>query len=124
MSCPRRGALRRSRLYVNDAIVHSERVLSYIFGLEITTLPLDTLRMDAVLRNLQIVGEAVKQIPEDLRSTRPEIPWTSIAGMRNILVHHYFRVDADIVLDICENHLQPLLEALKAISTTISESRE
>lgn len=74
------------------------------------------MRMDAVLRNLQIVGESIKKLPDEMRSSEPQIPWPSIAAMRNLLVHHYFRIDSDIVLDICKNHLSPLLEALERMS--------
>jgi len=116
MFLPRPFALRRDLLYLKDAITHTERVLGYVQGIDLASLPSDTMRMDAVLRNLQIIGEAVKHIPSDLRLQRPEVPWNNIAGLRNLLVHHYFGIDNDIVLDICTNHLSPLLAALNAIS--------
>ncbi|MGL4175055.1 MAG: HepT-like ribonuclease domain-containing protein [Dermatophilaceae bacterium] len=64
---------------------------------------------DAVLRNLAVVGEAVKALPDDVKKAHPGTPWTSIAGLRNVVVHEYFRVDPDLIRDIVDNQLAPLL---------------
>ncbi len=82
------------------------------------------MRYDAVLRNLQIIGEAVKQVPDELRDLRPELPWSSIAGIRNRLVHRYFTVDSDVVIDICRNHISPLLEGLRFIDRSLNDVEE
>ncbi len=66
-------------------------------------------------------SEAVRQLPDELRLIRPDIPWTKIAGIRNRLVHHYFVVDSDVVIDICENHLNPSLVALEEIAANYPE---
>jgi uncharacterized protein with HEPN domain len=62
---------------------------------------------DAVIRNLEIVGEATKKLPEEIRDRRPEVPWSRIAGMRDVLIHDYFEVDLQIVWDVvridCQN---------------------
>ena len=79
------------------------------------------MRLDAVLRNLQIISEAVKHIPDELRQVRPDIPWTKVAGIRNRLVHQYFGIDNDVVVDICSNHLTPLLDALRDIARSFPE---
>jgi uncharacterized protein with HEPN domain len=65
---------------------------------------------DAVVRNLQVIGEAAKRLPEDLTSRSPEIPWRLVAGMRNRLVHDYAGVDLVEVWNAVERHL-PALEA-------------
>lgn len=67
---------------------------------------------DAVLRNLAVIGEAVRALPEQSRSAMPEIPWTAIAGLRNVVVHEYFRVNREVILDIVENQLGPMAERL------------
>ena len=69
---------------------------------------------DAIERNLQVIGEAVIHLPEEITSAHPEIGWPQIRGFRNILVHQYFGVDADVVRDVVETHLPPLAEALRA----------
>ena len=69
---------------------------------------------DAILRNLAVIGEAVRALPEQTTSARPEIPWVSIAGLRNIVVHEYFRVDHAAIVDIVDTHLARLRSALTA----------
>lgn len=64
---------------------------------------------DAIERNLQIIGEAVNRLPTEITGAHPEIAWPQIRGFRNILVHEYFGVDADVV----ETHLSQLAEALR-----------
>jgi uncharacterized protein with HEPN domain len=67
------------------------------------------MRIDAVIRNLEIIGEATKMIPESIRARYPSVEWKKMAGLRDILAHHYFEVDLDIVWDILYNKL-PALE--------------
>lgn len=68
---------------------------------------------DAIERNLQIIGEAVKGLPVDLTSNYSYISWLQIRGFRNILVHEYFGIDYQIVKDVVINYLPPLKEALE-----------
>ncbi len=56
--------------------------------------------MDAVVRNLEIIGESVKNLPPEIRQLRPQVPWTRIAGLRDLLIHGYFGVDAEILWQI------------------------
>jgi len=65
---------------------------------------------DAVLRNLAVIGEAVKALPDNFKQERPGTPWASIAGLRNVVVHEYFRVNPDLIRDIVDNQLAPLLD--------------
>jgi uncharacterized protein with HEPN domain len=66
------------------------------------------MRIDAVVRNLEIIGEAAKMIPDSIRVQYPNIEWKKISGLRDILAHHYFEVDLDIVWDIIQNKLPEL----------------
>lgn len=66
------------------------------------------MRIDAVVRNLEIIGEATKMIPESIRGKFPSVEWKKIAGLRDILAHHYFEVDLDIIWDILQNKLPEL----------------
>jgi len=70
----------------------------------------------AVVRNIEIIGEATKRLPEDLKDREPGIPWKSIAGMRDVVVHDYFEIDDEIVWNVVEKELPRLREAIERSS--------
>lgn len=72
---------------------------------------------DSVIRRLEIIGEAVKNLPEDFKASRPEIPWQKIAGMRDNLIHEYFGVDADLVWNTIKQDLPELKRKIEQILT-------
>jgi uncharacterized protein with HEPN domain len=72
----------------------------------------DTKTQDAVVRNLEIVGEAVKNLSDESKSSRPDIPWRLIGGMRDKLIHHYFGVNLDLVWQTVEVELPKLAIAV------------
>jgi uncharacterized protein with HEPN domain len=74
----------------------------------------DDKTIDAVIRNLQVIGEAAKMIPESVRATYPNVEWKKIAGLRDILAHQYFEVDLDIIWDVLQNKLPELDRELRA----------
>lgn len=74
-----------------------------------------SLVQDAVIRNLEILGEATKQLSSDTTDAEPNIPWEDIAGMRDVLIHHYFGVDLVLVWDVVEHRLPALLEAIQRL---------
>lgn len=76
------------------------------------------------VRHLQIIGEAAKGIPEDIRTLAPEIPWHQIAGMRNVLVHGYFEIDTDLVWDAATRDVQALGPAIKRLLSVLSAENE
>ena len=79
----------------------------------------DELTFDAVVYNLQIIGEAVKKIPPEIRDRYPQIEWRKIAGLRDIIAHAYFTIDDRIVWDIIQNKL---LDLHKRIEQILSDS--
>ncbi|MDN5767755.1 MAG: DUF86 domain-containing protein [Humibacillus sp.] len=68
---------------------------------------------DAVLRNLAVIGEAVRSLPTETREAMLGVPWASIGGLRNIVVHEYFRVNPDLILDILDHELVDLARAIR-----------
>jgi len=75
---------------------------------------------DAVVRNLEVLGEAAMRIPDDIRERYPEIPWAQIVGFRNRLIHGYFLVDYGIIWEIVQNELSPLRRRLEKIAREVS----
>jgi len=75
----------------------------------------DARTIDAVVRNLEVIGEASKQVPTDLRERAPEIEWRKMAGMRDVIAHAYFEVDLEIVWDAFTTKLGPLEAAVRRL---------
>ncbi len=107
---------RDESLYLADIEESCEKVLRFTKGMTYKEFVQDDLHFDAVLRNLEIIGEAVKNISEETRQKYPQIKWRKIAGFRNIVAHEYFGVNEETVWDIVENEIPPLLEAIKTIA--------
>ncbi len=74
---------------------------------------LASMAYDALLRNLAVIGEAVRSLPSETREAMPDVPWASIAGLRNIVVYEYFRVNPDLILDIVDRELVELALAIR-----------
>lgn len=83
---------------------------------------------DAVVRNFEVIGEAVKRIPESMKEERPDIPWRRIAGLRDVLIHQYMRVDLEAVWAIVRDDLpefkQAVAEILAEMQDRLSTSPE
>ena len=103
------------KVFLEDMLEAIRKIRLYTGGLSLQAFTADARTFDAVIRNLEIIGEAAKQIPEDIRSLRPEVEWKRVGRLRDILIHQYFGVDAQIVWDIVQNKLAPLEQAAKAL---------
>jgi uncharacterized protein with HEPN domain len=99
--------------YLDDILEACQRIHSYSTGLDQSGLINYQMVYDAVLRNLEIIGEAAKRIPPEVRLEMPKIEWTKIAGMRDWLAHGYFHVNADIVWDVIMHKLPELEQAIQ-----------
>ncbi|MGL4884549.1 MAG: HepT-like ribonuclease domain-containing protein, partial [Waterburya sp.] len=84
-------------------------------GMSYEQLIADDLTFDAVVHNLQIIGEAVKTIPPEIRDRYPQVEWRKIAGLRDIIAHAYFTIDDRIVWDIIQNKLTDLHQNIEQI---------
>lgn len=98
-----------------DMLQSAEIVMDYVAGRSQTELTTDLQFQDAIIRRLQIIGEAARRISESTRQTLPTIPWTAINGMRNRLVHEYDEIDLDTVWDTVINSLPILISELEQV---------
>jgi len=101
--------MRDYNLYLDDIVEAAKRIEKYTKSLTLEELKKDTLILDGVVRNLEIIGEAAKNIPIQIKEKYPEIEWKKIAGLRDILAHGYFGIDVEVVWDIVKNKL-PILK--------------
>jgi uncharacterized protein with HEPN domain len=106
---------REESQYLADIIECCEKVLRFTKGMTYKDFIHDDLHFDAVLRNLEIIGEAVKHVSEETREKHPQIAWRKIAGFRDIVAHNYFGVSDEIVWDVVENIVPTLLEQVRII---------
>jgi uncharacterized protein with HEPN domain len=114
------------RLYIDDILEAIRKIEKYTEGLTMQDFLKDDKSIDAVTWNFQIIGEAVKHIPPELRDKYPHVPWKLMAGMRDKLAHEYFGIRYDVVWDTIKKRLpevKPLIEeVLKKMSEEMGES--
>lgn len=106
---------RELRDYLNDILEMIEDIRIFTEGMSYEDLAADRKTLYAVIRCLEVLGEAVKKIPKHIREEYPEIPWQEIGGMRDKLIHEYFGVDIETIWDTIQEDLSPLKEATTSI---------
>ena len=106
---------RDSRVYLEDILGSAAKIRSYVGTMGRDQFAQDAKTVDAVVRNLEIIGEAVKQLPGDVRAKDPGLEWQKIAGLRDILIHAYSHVDLDIIWDVVANKLPGLEARVRAL---------
>jgi len=85
------------RLFLEDILMSIQKIEKYTANLTFETFSENDLVIDAVIRNLEIIGEAVKKLPKEIRERYSDIPWKEVAGFRDVLIHDYFGVDIVVV---------------------------
>ncbi len=106
---------RADRNFLSDLQEAIRRIEVYTEGMAYQTFLEDTRTQDAVIRNLEIIGEATKNLSKDLRERHPYVPWKGMAGVRDRLIHHYFGVNLDIVWQIVTDELPKVASQLESI---------
>ena len=98
-------------IYIDHIINSINRILDYISGKDREAFEADLVTQDAVVRQLEVIGEATKRVSKELRSKNPDIPWSDMAGMRDVLIHDYIDVDLGVVWKTASEDV-PNLKAL------------
>ncbi len=103
------------RLYLDDILLAAQKIQRYTMGMSYGQFKQDDRTYDAVIRNLEIIGEAARNIPDEMQQRFPAIEWRAIAAFRNILAHEYFAIRDEIVWDIVCNKMPELSGQIQAV---------
>ncbi len=109
-------------IYLEDILTAIGFIESFTRGFTHEQLADDPKTLHAVIRNLEVIGEGVKHLPEDTKSLSTGIEWKKIAGLRDILIHEYFGIDVEIIWDVISNKLPDLKRAVKDIVTQLEKT--
>jgi uncharacterized protein with HEPN domain len=115
---------RSHELYLRDIVKAGERIQRFVAGLDSDAFKQDDLRVDGVLFNLMIIGEAIKSIPDETQQKYPEVRWRDISRFRDRIVHHYFKLDLNIVWEIVDVHLPVLIEQVEKLLEEASNEED
>jgi len=107
--------MQRDREYLLDILEAAKLALEYVGDKTREEFFGDLQCQDAVIRRLEIIGEAARRISEETQAAHPDLPWSDMVGMRNIMIHEYDDVDLVIVWETVNNDLPPLIDALERI---------
>jgi uncharacterized protein with HEPN domain len=117
---PKRG----DREFVSDIREAMERIQKYISDMSYEMFLQDTKTQDAVIRNIEIIGEAAKNLSPDFRKKYSHVDWKKIAGMRDKIIHFYFGVKWDIVWAVVKDKIPALIEQINSILNELKRSYE
>ena len=115
---------RKPSAYISDILKCIKHIGNYTYNISFDGFSSNYMIVEACLYNIQIIGEAVSKLPEDVRTNNPLIPWMLIKGMRNRLIHDYIGTDLQVVWNIIVNELPSFENSLQKIySSLIDENR-
>ena len=109
------------RDYLEDILTSINESAEFIGDMNFEMFSSDRKTINAVVRSLEVLGEAAKRIPEDLRAQAPSVPWKYMAGMRDKLIHEYFGVDLRVVWAVVKDELPPLRSEIEKLMTSLEK---
>ena len=104
---------RNWRIYLDDILECCGKIERFTAGMTQADFVADELVYDAVIRNLEIIGEAAKQIPDEARNSISQIEWRRVAGLRDVLIHAYFNIEDDILWDVIRSKVPGLRQNIQ-----------
>ena len=115
--------IRDYRDHLEDILASLDETREFTEGMSFEAFTQDRKTVNAVIRSLEVIGEAAKHIPENLRAKAPGVPWKYMAGMRDKLIHEYFGVDLGIVWTVVKDELPPLRPEIERLFETLEQER-
>jgi len=110
---------RTYKMYFDDILIAIDRILEYTQDYDFMDFKRDYKTVDAVIRNFEIIGEAAKNIPDEIKELHCEVPWNEMYSLRNRISHSYFGIDYEIIWDIITNHLPENKSQIEEIRMSI-----
>ena len=115
---------RTSKIYFEDIITFINRIESYIQDLNFENFKENQLVIDAVIRNLELIGEASKNISSEIRKKFSNVPWSEMIGLRNLATHGYFKIDLTIIWDIITKDIPENKQSIHNIFSELFKKSE
>ncbi len=120
----KRSVSRRYLLFLKDMLEASLKVVSFADGLPFETFVEHGMAYHAIVRLIEIVGEAAKNIPDDVRERHREVEWRRIGRARDVMAHHYFGIEDETVWEIVQEHIPELITQLESVIGQESRSSQ
>lgn len=105
--------------FLEDILEAANKVVRYTNGLTLEAFQRDELVFDAVVRNLEIIGEAAKHLPRDVQEMMPEVEWSKAAAFRDVIAHGYFGLNVHIIWDVTRNKVPDISRSVGKLLTTL-----
>ena len=106
---------REYKFFLNDILEAVDSIHKFSEGLNFDSFKRNKLIVDACVRNIEIVAEAIKNIPIEVKNDYPDIPWSKVIGFRNMVIHQYWVIDKEILWDIIQTKLESLKEQISDV---------
>lgn len=106
---------REPKVFLQDILAAAEKIEKYTKGLSYDDFLDNDLVSDAVIKNILVIGEATKNIPDEIRQAHPHIEWRKMAGMRDMMIHSYFSINYRIVWDVVQNKIPKLKQHVEQL---------